>query len=685
MTVSVADWDHVCSHMTSTAYRICTARILGPLALILLGIHGPCQAEGEASATDAARERHRADLVEEVQRRAFGFFTDHVNAANGLVRDRSTEDAPASIAGTGFALPIWAVGAERGWISRDRALGLTLALLRFLQPSAQGEEDDAGKGHRGFYYHFLDMESGRRVWSCELSTIDTALLLAGIRFVRGYYDRDEEREVRELADAITARVDWNWLTLRDGGRFEDSVSLGWRPETGAIPIGWVGYNEALILYLLAAGSGWNGAPAAYRRWASFYEWREPYPGLGHASFPPLFGHQYSHVFVDFRGLADAWLRPRGIDYFENSRRAVEVQRRYAQDNPGGFVGYGEHVWGLTACDGPGQGGASGAGGQRFRGYAARGTSGPDAALDDDGTLAPTAVVASIPFAPGAVLAAIDAMRAGWGDAGLWGRYGFQDAFNPTADWIAEDVLAIDQGPMVLMIENWRNGFVWRRMMADSLVIRGLDVLGFDEPPTARFEAEICAFEALDRSQPPPEDAVLFVGSSSIARWRNLAEDMAPLPVINRGFGGSQACDVIAHFDRIVGVYRPRAVVLYEGDNDVAAGCSPAEVLVRHREIIRLMDERLPGTPLFVLAIKPSPARRALWPQMQVANALLRDLCAERTSANQRRVFVDITAPMLTDGGSICGELFVGDELHLNRVGYEAWANVVQAALAGLAR
>lgn len=664
-----------------TADRMQHPWIVGLVALVCCcaaDVRG--QSEGVA---DAARERNRADLIEELQRRAFAYFTEQVNPANGLVRDRSTEDSPASIAGTGFALPIWAIGAERGWIPRERALALTLALLRFLRGSEQGDAA-AATGHRGFYYHFLDTQTGRRVWNCELSTIDSALLLAGIRFARGYYDREAESEVRELADALTARIDWDWMTMRDGGRYDDSVSHGWRPETGTIPIGWVGYNEALILYVLAAGSGWQGASQGYRRWASFYEWREPYPGLGHAAFAPLFGHQYSHVFVDFRGLADAWLRPRGIDYFENSRRAVEVQRRYARDNPGGFAGYGEHVWGWTACDGPGRG-ARGPDERRYLGYAARGTSGPDAAPVDDGTLAPTAAVASIPFAPSAALAAVEAMHAGWAEAGLWGPYGFQDAFNPTADWIADDVLAIDQGPMVLMIENWRNGFVWRRMMADPVIVGGLATLGFDEPPAARFETEIRAFEVQDRAEPSPAGVVLFVGSSSIARWRDLASDMAPLPVRNRGFGGSEASDVIRHFERILGDHQPRAVVLYEGDNDIAAGCSPAEVLVRFREILRLMRRQRPGTPVFVLAIKPSVARRALWPTMRVANALLGELCAERTAAGHRCVFVDISEPMLTEDDAIRGELFVDDDLHLNRKGYEAWAKVVRAAVTGSQR
>ncbi|MCA8951244.1 MAG: Tat pathway signal protein [Planctomycetes bacterium] len=627
------------------------------------------------SSAVVAELRRRADLVDELQRRTFGYFVTHVEPATGLVKDRSTADSPASIAGTGFALPIWAIGAERGWISRARALELTATLLRFLRDAEQSDAATA-TGYRGLYYHFLDMRTGARVWQCELSTIDTALLLAGIRFARCHYDRDDdaEREVRELADALTARVQWDWLTLPAGGRYEGALSHGWRPESGAIPIGWVGYNEALVLHVLAAGSGHGDAATAYRRWLAHYEWREAFPGLELLAFPPLFGHQYSHMFVDFRGLPDAYMREKGIDYFENSRRAVRAQQRYAIANPGGFVGYGAEIWGLTACDGPGRSHDDAA--HRFAGYTARGATGPELGQNDDGTIAPTAAAASIAFEPELAIAAIAAMRDRYGDTGLFGPHGFADAFNPTADWIAPDTLAIDQGPIVLMIENWRSDFVWRRTMQDPVIRRGLEVLGFDTPKPHRFEADIRAFERADAATAPPSNAVLFVGSSSIVKWADLSADMAPLPVLNRGFGGSVAADVIHFFERVVVPYAPRAIVLYEGDNDIAGGSPAIEVLVRCREIARLIDVHLPGTPLFVLAVKPSVARRALWPTMQQANALLRDFC-DRTEHCE---FVDITQPMLTDTGEIRDDIFVADMLHMNRRGYEGWARVVRPAL-----
>lgn len=621
-----------------------------------------------------AEVRRRVDLVDELQRRTFRYFSRHVDPVTGLVKDRSAATSPASIAGTGFAIPVWAVGAEHGWIDRDEARERTLRVLRFLSSAEQSDAPEA-TGYRGLYYHFLDMRSGQRVWQCELSTIDTALLLAGVRFAHAYFDRDDDgdRAVRRLADALTERVQWDWLTLQDG-RFAGSMSHGWRPENGAIPYGWVGYNEALILYVLAAGCGYRDAEQAYARWTSFYRWQEPWPGEPHLTFAPLFGHQYSHVFVDFRGMPDAYMRDKGIDYFENSRRAVRAQRRYAIANPGGFDGYGADVWGLTACDGPGR--ASADGRRRFDGYTARGAIGPDSAQNDDGTIAPTAAAASIVFEPQLVLAAIAAMRDRYGDRGLWGEDGFKDAFNPTADWIADDELAIDQAPIVLMIENWRNGFVWRHMMRDAVVRRGLDVLGFGAPPAHRFDAAIEAFERADRAEAPPRDAVLFVGSSSIVNWRDLEADMAPIPVVNRGFGGSVTADVVHFFDRVVAPYEPAAIVLYEGDNDLAAGAPPAEVLLHVRELIRLLERRLPGTPMLVLAVKPSPARADIWPAMQRTNELLRDLC-ERTDGC---TFVDITAGMLSGDGAMRGELFVEDRLHMNRDGYVEWANVVRPAV-----
>lgn len=417
-------------------------------------------------------------FIDTLQYRSFLYFIHEINPEKGLVRDRSRTGSPATIVGSGFAIPVWAIGAEKGWISREQAVTYTLNTLRFFRQAEQGTAPDA-TGYKGMYYHFLTMDSGTRTWESELSTVDTGLLLAGVRFARNYYSRDipAEQEIRALADTLTYRVDWDWATLHSGDRYDQTLSLGWRPESGFHPVGWVGYNEALIMYIIAAGSGYNGAEKAYERWLSFYDWRMAYPDIRLVSFPPMFGHQYSHIFVDFRNRPDRYMKAKGLDYFENSRRAVQVQRRYAMDNPRRFNGYDSLTWGLSACDGPGPDYNTAR--HKFDYYTARGTSGPTLIQNDDGTIAPTAAAASIVFEPDLVRPALFAMYKRYGEKGLWGKYGFKDAFNPTAGWIADEYLAIDQAPIVLMIENWRNEFIWKNMMNDPVVQKGLKILGFE--------------------------------------------------------------------------------------------------------------------------------------------------------------------------------------------------------------
>ncbi|MFZ0389255.1 MAG: glucoamylase family protein, partial [Calditrichia bacterium] len=413
------------------------------------------------------------------QHRTFLYFVNEINPDNGLVKDRSTADSPASIAAVGFAIPVWAIGAEHGWITRQRAADLTRAAIHFFWTGEQND-DSLSSGFQGFFYHFLDMKTGKRRWRCELSTVDTAWLLAGLRFATQYFNRDEvvEKEIRILADSITYRANWDFFTLPDTGRDANTISMAWRPERGFNASGWTGYNEALLLYILAAGCGYPHIEDAWQGWLSTYKWMEPYPGLAHAAFPPLFGHQYSHLFVDFRGISDEFMREKDIDYFENSRRAVLTQQQYAIDNPPNWTGYDSLTWGLTACDGPGP--QPQMADRKFYTYRARGTSGPNFVWDDDGTIAPTAAGGSVPFAPEITIPTLLAFYNDYGDEGLWGPYGFYDAFNPTLDWFDSDYLGIDQGPIVLMIENYRNGFVWEYCMKDPLIQKGLDKLGFRE-------------------------------------------------------------------------------------------------------------------------------------------------------------------------------------------------------------
>jgi hypothetical protein len=346
-------------------------------------------------------------------------------------------------------------------------------------------------GYKGFFYHFLDMKTGERFEDSELSTVDTALLLAGVLFCQTYFDdaHPEEAEIRRLADQIYRRVDWQWAQTR-----APAISLGWSPEEGFLEYDWRGYNEAMLVYVLALASPTKPVGKdAWEQWTSTYDrsWRTVF-GQEHLDFAPLFGHQYSHVWLDFRKIQDAYMRRRGIDYFENSRRAIYAQQAYAIANPLGCKAYGATMWGITASDGPGEFIIDDASGRRvFRAYSARGIGG--AAAHDDCTLAPTAAVASIPFAPELAIPAVLNMYRRFGQY-IYGTYGFLDAFNPSftftdvalhhgrripgVGWVDHDYLGIDQGALIGMIENYRSGLIWKVMRDNGYVRRGLERAGF---------------------------------------------------------------------------------------------------------------------------------------------------------------------------------------------------------------
>ena len=414
-------------------------------------------------------------LLDSLQYKTFLYFINEVNYENGLVKDRSTDFSPASIAATGFAIPVWAIGVENRWIEREKAVNLTLNLLKFLLKSDQSINDSA-TGYMGFYYHFLDMKTGKRMWKSELSSIDTGLLLAGIRFAVQYYDKDtpSEKLLRQLADSVTNKVDWNFFCINKEGEYKSTIAMEWDPEKQLSNFGWKGYNEALIMYIIAAGSNYKNIEEGYDTWLSSYRVEEPYKGLKHILFPPLFGHQFSHMFVDFRDIHDKYTKELGITYFENSRRAVLTQQQYSIENPYGYKGYDSLTWGITACDGPGE--KYNFEKYKFLWYAGRGSSGSIFNYFDDGTIAPTAAASSIVFAPEIVIPTIKNILHKYGKEGLWGKYGFKDAFNPTANWIGTDYLGIDQGPIVIMIENYKNGFVWKYTMKDPIIKKGLEKL-----------------------------------------------------------------------------------------------------------------------------------------------------------------------------------------------------------------
>ena len=431
-------------------------------------------------------------LFADIERRTFRYFRDTTNPANGLAPDRWPSAPFASIAATGFALTAWPIGATRGWITRAEARTRTLATLRFFWQAPQGEAARGMTGHRGFFYHFLDLTTGERFRDTELSSVDTALLLGGILFAGLWFDGDhpDEAAIRDLASRIYARVEWDWMQPR-----APLIGMGWHPESGFIAHDWIGYDEAMIVYLLALGAPRHPVAAdAWAAWTAGYakNWR----GEGdtrHLAFAAQFAHQYSHLWIDFRGIRDDAMRQAGFDYVENSRRATHAQRAYAVANPMGWKGYSADIWGLSACDGPTFSRQPYRGIERdYRGYSARGPRDfPDGF--DDGTLAPTAVVASLPFAPDIVVPATEALHRRFG-ALIYNRYGFLDSFNPgftasgaTLDggrlvpgggWVATDMLGIDQGPILGMIANARDQLVWQTMRKQPAIRLGLERAGF---------------------------------------------------------------------------------------------------------------------------------------------------------------------------------------------------------------
>lgn len=413
--------------------------------------------------------------LESLQRLTFDYFLKETNPENGLVPDSTRPGSASSIAATGFALSAYPVGVERGLITREEASKRTLITLRFFWNSPHGPEPDA-TGYKGFYYHFLDMKTGRRAFDCELSTIDSTYVIAGALTAAEYFNRDtdDEREIRNLAEALYKRADWNWA--QNGA---DTVTHGWTPESGFIKYRWEGYCEALILYVLGLASPTYPLPEqSYRAWTSSYEWRTLY-GYEFLYAGPLFIHQLSHMWIDFREIRDEYMRHRGIDYFENSRRATYIQQQYAIHNPKAFRGYGEFIWGLTASDGPGPAVERIDGKvRRFYDYINRGI--PDG--PDDGTLAPWAVIASLPFAPEIVLPSIRYFDDTFPE--MTSEYGFKCSFNPTFSgasdkgWISKGYYGLDQGPIVLMIENYRSEFLWRLMRRCPYIETGLRRAGF---------------------------------------------------------------------------------------------------------------------------------------------------------------------------------------------------------------
>jgi len=385
-------------------------------------------------------------FLEDLSHRAFRYFIDHSNPATGLVMDRARMNGSpvnnvASSAATGFGLTALCIGASRQWISPDAAEDRALAALKFYSEKADN--------FHGWFYHFVDADNGHRAWNCEVSSIDTALLLAGILTAKQYFSGN--KEIARLADKIYKRVDFRWML--DGDKA--ILSMGWKPEDGFIKARWSTHCELMILYLLAFGS--PDYPLSHESWTA---WSRPVVTYGDYRYisgaEPLFVHQYSHAWVDFRGKKDS-----STDWFENSVLATKANRRMCMDMAARFPGYGPDSWGITASDSK-------------SGYTAWG--GPPATPDIDGTVVPCAAGGSLMFTPEIALSALQAMKKKHGDK-IYGVYGFTDAFNPTTNWVNTDVIGIDVGITLLSAENLRSGAVWRWFMANPEIGKAMEIAG----------------------------------------------------------------------------------------------------------------------------------------------------------------------------------------------------------------
>jgi hypothetical protein len=419
------------------------------LALVVLSI----PQQGAAAAVRAARlSAAEAAFLEDLSRRTFRYFAEQSNPETGLVLDRArTDGSPhdehhrnvASIAATGFGLTAWCIAAERKWVSAEQARKRVHATLRFFAERAVHQH--------GWFYHWLDAATGQRVWNSEVSSIDTALLLAGVLTARQYF-RNDSRIVR-LATTIYERVDFQWML----NGHPMLLSHGWRPETGFIIHRWDRYSEHTILSMLAAGSETH--PISPEAWYAWKRDRTNYAGYNYVDGGPLFIHQYSHAWIDYRGLRES--KPPHVDYFANSVDATLAHRRFCIELSREFPAYSSNMWGITASD-------------SIKGYVAWGGPPRDRAID--GTVVPCAAAGSLMFTPELSLAALREMHRRFG-ARVYGRFGFADAFNPNTGWVNPDVIGIDLGITLLAAENLRSEDVWRWFMRNPEVQRAIRLVG----------------------------------------------------------------------------------------------------------------------------------------------------------------------------------------------------------------
>ncbi len=480
-------------------------RILLILTFLCLGLTAQSQTP---SPTPIGAEKPPFSL-DEVQKRHFLYFWELAHPTTFQVPDRWPRNDFSSIAATGFGLSTYLVGAERGWITRAQAAERVLKTLEFLKKLPQGTESTGVAGYRGWFYHFLGTQDALRFKNVELSSIDTGLLMAGVLSCMTYFDQNNsiERAIRDAADFLYRRVEFDWY-LNEHNR----LSMGWFPERGFLAAEWRGYNEAMVLLIMALGSPTHPVPTKmWDKWCEPY-FRAEFQGQDHVNFGPLFGHQYSHCWIDFRGIQDPYMKQAGFDYFENSRRATLAQRQYCIVNPLKFKGYGPNIWGLTAGDGPDAEMLHEDKKIFCPGYGARGVA--IDYQDDDGTIAPTAAISSLPFAPEVCLPTLEAMWNRW----PVGKYGFFDGYNETFTdlskspnaqpgypyWIDRDQLGIDQGPIVLMMENYRSGLLWNLMRKNPYIIAGLKRAGFTGGWIEKEKLPVWAMNRRAEARPNPD-------------------------------------------------------------------------------------------------------------------------------------------------------------------------------------
>jgi hypothetical protein len=383
-------------------------------------------------------------FLNDLEKANFLFFWEQGNPKTGMVKDRcnihdSNQKVASSIAATGFGLTALCIGEHRDFISTSAAVERVVTTLRFLWKKLPN--------HRGFFYHFANPETGERMFDSEVSSVDTAILLCGILMCRQHF---HQSGITQLADLILNRVDWTWLS-------EDTSLLthGWTPEVGFLPSRWDYYSELMIMYLLGMGS--SAHPLRQETWNAWKRLTFEYDGMRYiGSFAPLFVHQYSQAWFDFRRKRDKF-----ADYFQNSVTATEVHRRFCLELSQQFPDYSDDLWGITASDSE-------------HGYVAWG--GPPATGPINGTVVPSAAGGSLPFLPAATMRVLKTIRSRYPSA--WSKYGFVNAFNPLNNWYDSDVIGIDTGIILLMAENLRTGFVWETFMKTAEAQRGMERAGF---------------------------------------------------------------------------------------------------------------------------------------------------------------------------------------------------------------